>query len=964
MSTKFFETSKIGNVICENIKDENVVFVFSTDICCSTWAEWTVINSEQTAVKTVSLDRFIAWDDFKRQFVVAKEKNKHSVPSLLRKFFVHNIIQKNIEAAKNGEPLFKSIINPVFADEGHSYMEWISSNLSPLNNWHKRFEEATKNHPELIDDEDKDYELLYKEYSKFLGDSMFEPSWITPDFSDSNKKFIIFYPEQFSDFEEYEPVLKDEASVTLIKLKKSDTKPLVYKFEDARKELRIAVLYIRNLVEKSGGKITYDQVAFHAPELESYLPYVKREFQKYCIPFVIRSGKSYTRNSAGTIFENIKTCKDETFSYSSVRGLLLNAYIPWKEKILNENLIREGCDLHCICNYKESRADDVWIKALSNKKEDYREKIYYSDLRKAVECMCDAKTFADIKIAWLKFKTDFLIDDDFSQDANNVLSSCIVLLDELIALEEEYVAPLGLKINDPYGFFISELRNKTYTPQQQMTGVNIFDYKVAACSAFKYNVVINCSQSAVSITKKQLSFLNNQKRKLLGIKDSDISSDVYIELYAKSNDVQYKNTLFFYSEESFDGFAIPHNYFEVAKLNLEEFEKSDFIKNERLWFKSQSSQTEPDAISVNQKNQFEAWAKTADFSKLPQDDSKIPEPLQQCIDYYLNEKRSHNDEGYLKITQTDLKNFFPCSRKWLLGSILKLKEDSLDAELLDKYAQGTIVHDVMDLLFKDFKERYQKVPVYNGTDFGELQSEIEQLINEKIDEAIKNSKKNYSDSPLAYDILKSEKSLFFTKVMDYLERFCATDSNKSFGGYHIVDTEKWFATKYEDKDYGLCGKLDCILSDDDGNVTIVDYKTGSVPAINQCIKNDDFNTLGDFQCATYVELYNTHKDNSVKVSKMIFSKVGTDPVADKMIVSEIKSGNSVTPEQYEPTLDVLREYTDFCADRIKSMNFVPVKDPSSRFENLNVYSDCSACSYKAICRTIFTVGGHTVGEVK
>ena len=92
MSVKKISPNQISEIIVNNIKNPDIVFVFSTDISASTWAEWTVINSDKTGVKTVSLNRFIAWDDFKRQFVSANVQGKQAIPSLLRKIFVYDLI--------------------------------------------------------------------------------------------------------------------------------------------------------------------------------------------------------------------------------------------------------------------------------------------------------------------------------------------------------------------------------------------------------------------------------------------------------------------------------------------------------------------------------------------------------------------------------------------------------------------------------------------------------------------------------------------------------------------------------------------------------------------------------------------------------------------------------------------------------------------------------------------------------
>ena len=959
MSTKILSPCELEKVICENIKNQNVIFVFPTSISVTTWAQWCVYNFDKTGVKTVFLDRFIAWDDFKKQFIVANEKNKHKIPSLLRKLFVYNLIAENAQMCLQGKPLLKSVITPKFAQEGYSFADWISSNLPSLKMWYERFEKYKNSNPNLVDDEDLDYEYIFKRYSEFLGDEMYEPSWCKPDFSQTEKTFLIFYPQQFSDYEEYSQILEQNKNIILYTLPQNLSKPIIYEYSDARKELRHTVLQIRELVENSNGKISYNQIAFNAPKLESYLPYVEREFTKYCVPFVVRMGKSYTTNNAGSIFENIKSCKDNNFSYDSVRELLLNDYIPWKEKSLNESLIRLGCNFHCICNYEESRQNDVWIKSLKEDNHNERELILYERLRKSVESLCDAKTFKAINQAWNIFKNDFLEINEFSKEADEILSSCIVVLEELINIEEDYVFEKELIVYKPYDFFLNELRNKTYTPQQNSLGVNIFDYKVASCSAFKYNFVINCNQNAISISQKQLSFLNNQKREILGIKDTDSATKIHIELYRKFDTETEQNTIFSFSEDSFDGFSIAHTYFEVKQNSCDFLEEKDFIKKEKNWFLTEEEI--PKSLFFSQKEQFEKWKFTSDYSKLKNQNYEIFPNLKEKINWSLNENRSKTDESYIKITQTDLKDFFPCPRNWVLKSILKLKEDTLDANLFDVFDQGNINHKAMELLFDEFKNRYQKIPNCVDGSFGDLQSEIQDLVSSVVEKSIYSKSQKFSNSPLAIEVLESQKKLFEQIIFSFLKRFCAPFSSKSFGGCKILETEKWLSWKNVLKDYGLGGQIDCILCDDNLNIILIDYKTGRVPKISSCQMNKDLKILEDFQCAEYISLFDNQNSSSAKVSKMAFSSIKYDDCNVVVDLEPAQRSSAQTPEEYRDTLSLFSEYTDIFYEKLKNQELMPLTNKNNgKFNYVNIFEDCKKCNFRPVCRSCFTVAGHSL----
>ena len=98
-------------------------------------------------------------------------------------------------------PLFKSIVptDKELAKNSIAFTDWLAKNLPALDFWYKC--------NSINDEEDADYELLYKHYSQFLQENkMFEQSWITPDFLAEDKSFVIFWPNIFEDYAEYKKI--------------------------------------------------------------------------------------------------------------------------------------------------------------------------------------------------------------------------------------------------------------------------------------------------------------------------------------------------------------------------------------------------------------------------------------------------------------------------------------------------------------------------------------------------------------------------------------------------------------------------------------------------------------------------------------------------------------------------------------------------------------------------------------
>lgn len=960
------EASEIAEILKASLGKEDTFFVFASSVELETWSTWCVKNPQKSGTNVISMQQFIAWDKFKENYLATNIQGKQAIPSILKKLFVYDLIEKNSQLAQKNEAIFKSIINPNFAQNSFSFTDWISSNLSSLDLWHKHYLEwLSKNHKTPQDDSDlenQDYLKLYEMYKKFLGDKMFEPSWLSPQFLERKKTFIIFYPEQMQDFDEYKNIFKDAQNIISVQLPQNENSvPEIYSYPDARMELRRTVLKIRELIDDSKSDTKSDSqnsvkpqdIAVHVPELSTYIPYISREFQKYCVPFVIRASSPVLQNSAGSIFENIQECYKQNFSYDSVRALLLNDYVPWKEKKINENLIKEGNAHHCLCNYDKN--SDVWLEVLSSIPTDQLELQMYKNLKNHITKICTASSFSDLLKFWFEFRNEFL-KTDFSESADQILSTCIKELQKLVSAENDFFEEKNLHIVRPFDFFMNELKNKTYRPQEKINGVSIFVYKLAAISPYKYNFVINCSQNAINITYKPLSFLNSLKRKELNFFDDEKPSSAFIRLYEKSSEIK---TFFSYSEESFSGFQIPHNYFEEAPLEknhtpFDELDKKDFILNEKKYFLNNE---DFDCVSKNQIQEFKIWQSknslnpnqkniSDDFKKL----IKIPTdfvlktnrsgngiPDENLKDIFYEREKIFKNQNLIKITQSDMSSFFTCPRQWFFKSVLKLKDDTLDLSLFDNYVKGDINHKILELLFKNLKV----LPTF-VQDFGAQEDEIKTLVQNSVLKAFE----KFQDSPISYKILLSQKNKFFNGIMNFLKNFCAPEK---YASYTVVNTESWLCSQDEQKDFALSGRIDCVLSSPLGKLTIIDYKNSKLPSIKECTLDDEGN-ISNFQCVLYVQLWN-FKNKINPVEKMSFVAIQSDKES-----TIFDSDSKKTFDSYKSTVEEAKLYEDYFYQKAKDYDFKAIVQSKNKFCKLNIFSDCIKCNFKAICRTSFTAG--------
>ncbi len=883
---KSIALNSVEECLRAHISDKNAVFVFATDVSARSWADWCVVNG---LTKAVAMDRFMAWDKFKESFLRATQEGKSSVPSLLRKFFIHNFISENAAKPLDDSTKLKKVIPPEFAGNASSFADWLAKILPSLCLWNNRMNEYKDSYG-AMDEEDRDYKILFDAYNSFLEkNDMFEPSWITDvDFGNSRNVFYILYPEQLEDFEDFKGSFRNADNVIACTMPCDIPSPAVYNFPDARSELRQTMLRIIDICSRQK-KADWSEVALSVPDIETYRPYLEREFDLYGIPYVIRAGISLTKNSAGKIFKLFSECYKSDFSYDSVRTLLLDECIPWAKEVIlpfkmndktdavevkvalpqaKESLIREGNILRCICSYEEKNESgeyekkDSWLQGLYSRygsdsaklqaAEDRGDAESVKACKKALDCDIQnialykalknrikafyeprAKdnerkkpSFETVLSAWFSFKSTFIDEEDFSTDANQLLSRCIIHLQEMIEVEKNHCRTNGLSITSPFDFFINELEGKSYTPQMKnKSGVSIFPYRLSAGAFFKYQFVIGASQKAIEVPFRRLMFLNSTKRAKLNLIEEDNnlrSTEVFAKLYAKKVDGIEDTVHFSSATDSFGGFSIPHSCL-TEQTPLPNLDSTDYILEEKKWISGSSSS--PSLFTKGQTNNLLQWKETAEETN---QDESLNDALKEKIAYRLVEAKNAGIESGIKeyesllaakddeqknkvpaanvrdfmaeesnlmseilssfkdkpkiSSQSEMSLFFPCPRKWVLSQLLSIKDDSLDTNLMKIYDMGNLNHSVLEFFMRQYlgrrlpyydKERKKFFKFDGNGNTAEADDEIWNMISEDkngfVEKAIFTGKKDFTKSPLAKKILHSQKEEIAEDIISFLK---------------------------------------------------------------------------------------------------------------------------------------------------------------------------------------------------
>jgi hypothetical protein len=960
--------NQILEIISREIKNQNSRFVFPSETASSAWARKICAF---TGERSVAVNRFLAWDRFKERAVRAGQGDQKPASQVIRKLFTHRLVKKNAEAARNlnipaagetgGFP-FCSLIPREFAGEGAVFAGDIAGILPSLALLKTRQAQTPGFTP---DDEDRDFALLEKEYSRFLKQyGFFEPSWEKPPLGDRISVYYIFFPEAIEDFSEYAKLLEGEPSIRLVRLPQGEPSPALYFYDSQRAEIRGAVLELRRLHEEKG--IPYDDMAVSAAGLADAEPYLLRELSLYHIPFRRRAGKPLADYGAGKLFSLINACVSNNFSFAALKSLLLNEHLPWGDPERNDELIEFGIKNNCVSGFIDrGRSVDSWLEAFGRSRREERLKDYYERLKNHLSSLAASRSFRDIRNRYFAFRgrvwekspgperireaypeaahpgsvfPGFLSRDNCTDEGDAVLARCIEELSALIRLEEDYP---DLVPPSPFGFYLDILREKQYVPLQHDSGVNIFPYRVAAAAPFACHLVLNVTQSAATVLYEPLGFLRQDKREKLRLPDVD-ASPAFFRLYQLEPPGALTSiTRFSASERAFSGWAIPHSFF-AGGLEAPPPSGEDPWARERDWWagngyisdrpgRPPASLQFPPRIFPLQKKGFDTWRSTLCGSGAPAFNIlREPFPVRGTCARMLRERigavqRNHEAGDCLKASATDLNNFFYCPVYWLYGKIFAVAGFSPEAKLLDDASLGLLYHEILKNLFTRIREEDR---VFTA---GHIQK-YRDWLRGYTDEAAR----HYPafQGPLAVPLLVSQSAAIARRLGGLLEIEAAY-----FPGYAVAELE--YPLEFVTGNILFNGRLDRVSLSPEGEPVIIDYKTRDTPSKKSSTHTED-SPLGDFQMPMYISLYEEKTGRTV--GGAFFMSINQREVTAVVGSPGRKRGH--TREAYEETLAAFKTQVEKFAASVNSLDFSPGEVDFQR---------CLDCAYKTVCRTTFSL---------
>lgn len=1009
-------------IILENLGRQDTVFVFSTGLAAQMWAERMLDH-----VPAVAMERFVAWDSFKSEAVRSRQQDKASIPAMMRKIFASHLIQENARKVTQGEKsLFSSLINPKYAQEAQSFTNWIAGLLPSLESWRRSHEKALESQSQegkpinlpVLDQQDLDLKTLHGLYKDFLEENhRFDPAWEQPPFEDDGRHYIIFYPEILTDFSEYRHILESSNHIKLISCHTDNTKaPRCIRYDNARQEMRETALFIRNLVES--GQCQYRDIYVSVPDMETMAPYLQREFQLYAIPAVFRTGKPLSAYGAGAIFAQIQGCLTSDFSFDSLKELLLNHHLPWRERELNHQLIQFGIKYNCLCSYSESHQDDTtqespqrggrkfiidpWKEAFKRNPQEERLHGLYNSLRKAAQRFSQATSFEKLREAYFQFRDSFWDMSQVNPQADLVLGRCITELAGLMDLEREFPQ---LPVPNPFNFFLQVLEEQEYLAQSADQGVWVVPYRLVSSAPAGCHIVVGASQKDITHLFQQLGFLSQAKRNRLGLTDSN-PSNCFIQLYQLHSRLPVR---FSVAENNLSGYSIPHNGLDAIprkKVSLLEATGSaiplqqDFIMQERNLFQlvrnggssATSLQTASFTPTAIQQEGFHHWKSRLEVSDSLQQGTSSTDNSSQANPPQANSSFPHWGDKIqqalfysngLNISESHLNDFFICPRHWYFKRILRLEEPDTQAQLMQDAWMGTIYHDIIQLYLEPMKQcGTPLIPPQVQELMGEsLIPEEQQRLEKAMDKVLS---QQYKLSPLTQDLLLAQRNQILDTASSFMVALC-----KTFPHHQVVSLEESLSCqpqqllplleKLADQEiqlpgadfpssaeqrkefirqlegFVLTGRLDCLLASPNDDLILLDFKLGNAPQLKEA-HLDQEGRLANFQMAFYIILYEScYPERTIDSGAFMTIKDGAVSV-----IFGFDDNKRPQRNQGIITKDGEKGFTfnHTVAAALRDTSKFATALTSCTFPQMTGvnYETCSSCSWRRICRTTYTVG--------
>lgn len=521
----------------------------------------------------------------------------------------------------------------------------------------------------------------------------------------------------------------------------------------------------------------------------------------------------------------------------------------------------------------ERKMNESWKCALSKDNADIMLGLIY-DIEKIVKSRKASVTLSYIK----DFREHYFIDGEWNEKDDPVFGSA---LDLLYKIGDEGT-------DDLYPLFLSLIDETEYVERSEMKkGIRVYAYPASAGLITKVHYVIGLDDRTTEMKIDDYPFLTSSSRDDI----PDISHEV-LSTYRRQ--VFTEKLVISGTSLSFDGARLlPPLFLDSSRMVRRTIDDA-YASEKALWFEGVKSEIKP------YKKQSESYRNAIKTSLKGRKREVRLTPFSDLA---------------LSFSVSKIKDYDACPFRGFVSSRLCLDEKDYSVVLDDARVTGEILHSTIERAIEEYRTLCDIPP------------EKEELIF--LDEIEKAEKKG--------KITAKYVSKYITgKYIDKLVRTSSTARAGLYSAYSLVSNEVRTSGYPLIGNITINGRVDTLLTDENGGLYIIDWKTGG---------KNDYSSKSLSDTSLQVILYAILLDKE-KVKGGAFYSFSD---GDYKVVWPVESYSSSNGHKYEegfPKEEVIKnaeERLEKIKRTLTEGSFTPVYSPKG----------CTYCPYSRLCRAKF-----------
>jgi hypothetical protein len=894
------------------ILDRGATIVFPSEVVAAHWRRAVLSDSSDV----VREDRIISWDRFKEQAFVLRE-DRVPVNSTVRTIFAEAIIARNA-----ANPFLGSIIPPEFSTDAAGFASILVDALP----WLPLAESvSSRGLPASLDSVFADLKTVTARYREFLAEhELFEPRWLHVEGRFAGGDYYLVMPELAEDFDQYGAAL---AGTDRLEARSAD--PILHRYPDARQEWQDVMTSIGRLLDSG---IEPEQVVLSVGGLDRIADRVLQAAELYSIPLILRHGRPLADSGPGRFFASIGDVVSDGFSISSVKRLLLNRSIPWKEHEAAEEAIYRGVEFGCLGG--PSQRDSRWRHVPES---DARTLI--AALQGLLPAIVSSRSASDLRANTMRLLERMTDRSGWQPQDETIVQRCLDELNGLVALESE----TGLCPVQPYRFWADRLSERLYVPRQSGRGISLLPYRVGAGVFPDHHFVANAHQSAVAVRVSPLPFLADMSREQLGPEVAERDrTELFVRAYAASGaHVQFSSP-----EIGFEGPTLPPGTFltsgERVRSRSVEWAVDPYVAEERnpRDVLGRDSDSTVRTVMPAQLHGADEYARTG--PRVGPDRSQITLEDLEVIELAADPQRDHDRKELIRLSAQHLELFRACPFAYLLEKGLLVESRELEVDPDSAREMGSHYHYVLELFFQALEGRED---AFNAE---RVETYVEDLMR-------------YSDTLVAGArgmVLKEVYEANRDRFRRVLAAAIRSDA-EVIDGHVPVRVEEWERREIADPPVVLIGRIDRVTrrpaaGEDERSggpgLTVVDYKRRYLPSAKSLVGAIDADSLdadpidllssvSTIQIPFYVSLL---ESGGQEVETAYYYGLESNKLLSVFDVTGRAGTPAMDRDQMTMITTLIKRLVRSVARRVRSGDY-------------RCTEHCLGCAYRGICRHRFVV---------